>query len=714
MKLRMVMLLIIGPLFALSGFFSLLHLQTEKDIRDHALDSREKLHEETIIADLVHELQKERGFSAGFLSSKGVKFTEQLSEQRKETTLRREAFEEFVASSVFQELTKTLKQEHLAKLGEIAESLQNLETMRAQVSGLEAAVPTMVGYYTGLIQKLLTAAHPIESGGDDGSLKALLEVRTLISAAKEQAGLERAAGAGGLSRGFVLPLHNRFIKLGGAQEVLLAEASSVLEQINVEEPIYAGESFAALSEARRIISSGFETQNYEHLTPEKWFSLSTNWIDHLRALELDVAEKIDTLANSIVVAKNERLWSFAAVGLISSVVIGVFAVFVFERMIRRIKVLTGVVDGFAKGDFQIWVPNIDGKNELSKMARAIYHFKQETLALRREAEQMKEDDEAELNAKHGRVVELVTEGLAALAKSDLSCHFETPLDGGYDSIRIDFNTASSRLRDVLTSISGTISELDNSSSQMKASALDLAARSTEQVETIRETADRMGRLSTEVEDFGGEVQTASTLAGKTRERANSSSDVVQEAVAAMGRIQDSSERIGQIISMIEDISFQTNLLALNAGVEAARAGEAGRGFAVVASEVRALAQRASDASMEIKQLVEESGRHVADGVDLVDRTGIELGAISGDIMQVDEVLNRILEASQGQIASLHDLSDAMTTINNLAAQNTSMAEETRTTSGDIAQRSNQLAGLICDFRLDAEGGTTAMIGEAAA
>ena len=234
---------------------------------------------------------------------------------------------------------------------------------------------------------------------------------------------------------------------------------------------------------------------------------------------------------------------------------------------------------------------------------------------------------------------------------------------------------------------------------MKSSALDLTRRSTEQLVTIRDTATKVSELSSEVEVFGQEIQSATSLAGNARTQATKSADLTQSAVDAMGRIRASSDQIGAIIEMIEDISFQTNLLALNAGVEAARAGSAGRGFAVVASEVRALAQRASDASMEIKTLVDESRVHVKEGGDLVDQAGVALQEIVAEIMQVDDVLSRVSDRSQGQIGSLRNLSSAMIVINDLADKNMAMADDTSTASEDIAKYAGQLAALINDFKL---------------
>jgi methyl-accepting chemotaxis protein len=482
---------------------------------------------------------------------------------------------------------------------------------------------------------------------------------------------------------------------------------------NFVDTLYGQPEFAAVHSARNTIVAGSMTGDYGALTASQWFQVSSAWIEVLREAENVKATEIGALANALELDSKTTLRYTILFGALSIIAVGIFAVSSFEWMIHRIKALTDVVYGFAKGDFSKFVPSIDRKDEISRMARAIYHFKQETLALRREAEDMKALDEADLNAKHGKVVELVTEGLAALARADLTCHFEQPIDGDYDSIRVDFNSASERLRLVLNSIANTVAELDQAAAGMNGSALDLASRTTEQVETIRDTTQRVSELSSEVEAFGQEIVSASSLAGNAREQAAASAELMRNAVAAMDRIRKSSEQIGAIISMIEDISFQTNLLALNAGVEAARAGSAGLGFAVVASEVRALAQRASQATMDIKALVDESGSHVKEGGDLVDQTGAALDEISQGIMKVDDVLSRISSGSQTQISGLRSLSSAMNVIDDLAGQNMAMADDTKSSSSDIAGRSQQLAELISDFQLKPGSASRRIAGQAA-
>ena len=704
MKLRFIMVAIILPLLALATYFSWLKITVERERLDLASRSVVLASEQVAINDLVHELQKERGYSAGFVASGGNNFAADLARQRPLTDLK-----------LPKALTETseLSAARGDAFARARSNLSNLATFRNQVQGVGVTVPDVARFYTGIINDLLVVAYPLTTEEGQGAVGRLQAARALLAAAKERAGLERATVSTGLGGTFSQEIYGVFLGHGGAQQALLNETTKILNGTDFVDEIYATPEFAAVQSAREAIVSGVSTGDFRGLTPALWFQTSTAWIDTLREAESDKTAQIRAMAATIEADSSQSLRNVIILGAVSILAVGLFAIASFEWMIHRIKALTQVVYGFAKGDFTAWVPSIDRKDEISRMARAIYHFKQETLALRREAEAMKADDEAALNAKHGKVVALVTEGLAALAKADLTCHFAEPLDSDYDSIRSDFNAASGRLRKVLGAIANTVAELDQAASGMNASALDLAARSNEQVDTMRQTSERVSTLSSEVEVFGQDIIAASSLAGSAREQATASAELMREAVSAMDRIRTSSEQIGAIISMIEDISFQTNLLALNAGVEAARAGSAGLGFAVVASEVRALAQRASQATMDIKALVEESGTHVREGGELVDRTGAVLDEISEGIMRVDDVLRRIADGSQSQVSNLKGLSSAMTVINGLAEQNMAMADDTNTASKEIAHRSQRLAGLIADFKLDEPATASRMAARAA-
>ena len=193
---------------------------------------------------------------------------------------------------------------------------------------------------------------------------------------------------------------------------------------------------------------------------------------------------------------------------------------------------------------------------------------------------------------------------------------------------------------------------------------------------------------------------ASGNGAETRTAAVKSGHVVKKAVKAMSRIERSSEKIGQIIGVIEDIAFQTNLLALNAGVEAARAGDAGRGFAVVASEVQALATRSSDAAKEIKALISTSSQQVGAGVDLVGETGKALSAIVNSVSSVTQLVDGIASSSREQSVGISEINTAVRQLDQVTQQNAAMVEEANAASHTMRSEAESLADLVSRFHTD--------------
>jgi methyl-accepting chemotaxis protein len=166
----------------------------------------------------------------------------------------------------------------------------------------------------------------------------------------------------------------------------------------------------------------------------------------------------------------------------------------------------------------------------------------------------------------------------------------------------------------------------------------------------------------------------------------------------MGDIARSSQQIGSIIGVIDEIAFQTNLLALNAGVEAARAGDAGRGFAVVASEVRALAQRSAQAAKEIKGLISASASQVDLGVSLVGETGKALERILAQVAQINQVVGEIAADAAQQSGGLDELNAALNQMDVVTQQNAAMVEQSTAASHSMSQEAEQLAGLVGRFQ----------------
>ena len=189
--------------------------------------------------DFIHEMQKERGYSAGFIASKGKNFPTQLAEQRKVTDgLLAEAQAQIEIASATKSEPASIALANIAQLADI----------RAQVNSFDLTVPQMAKFYTQTINQLLEISRPIAEGDIRMELQQLLQARTLVSAAKERAGLERAMGASGLGAGFSLALHDRYVSLGASQMALLFEANGALGQPDWLENLLAHDQFRLCSE----------------------------------------------------------------------------------------------------------------------------------------------------------------------------------------------------------------------------------------------------------------------------------------------------------------------------------------------------------------------------------------------------------------------------------------------------------------------------------
>lgn len=256
-------------------------------------------------------------------------------------------------------------------------------------------------------------------------------------------------------------------------------------------------------------------------------------------------------------------------------------------------------------------------------------------------------------------------------------------------------------------LNGIVSNMARLSGRMTAVAHELdsdsnglSKRTVEQAAALEATAASMEQLTATVKQSADHAGQASHLAGAARTQAEQGGQVVEQAVTAMGAINQSSRQIADIISVIDEIAFQTNLLALNAAVEAARAGEQGKGFAVVAGEVRKLAQRSADAAKEIKSLITNSVAKVEDGGRLVEHSGHTLREIIQSIKKASDIVAEIAAAANEQANGIEQANQAILQMDQVTQQNTALVEQTSAVSRTINEEANELHRLLEFFKLD--------------
>jgi methyl-accepting chemotaxis protein len=293
----------------------------------------------------------------------------------------------------------------------------------------------------------------------------------------------------------------------------------------------------------------------------------------------------------------------------------------------------------------------------------------------------------------------LAEALHDLANGNLDHTIGKPFIPALENLRLSFNDSVDKLKQAMRAVGTNAQAIAAGSSEIRSAAEDLSRRTEQQAASIEETAAALEEITTTVTDSSRRAEEAGKLVAQTKLGAERSSDVVRNAVKAMGEIENSSREISNIIGVIDEIAFQTNLLALNAGVEAARAGEAGKGFAVVAQEVRELAQRSAKAAKEIKSLITASSEQVKSGVSLVDQTGKALEEIVTQVQQINTNVAAIVEGAKEQAVGLKEINQAVNTMDQGTQQNAAMVEQSTAASHTLAKEAEGLFSLLSQFKV---------------
>jgi len=287
---------------------------------------------------------------------------------------------------------------------------------------------------------------------------------------------------------------------------------------------------------------------------------------------------------------------------------------------------------------------------------------------------------------------------AAMAGGDLRKRIDAEFHGRFGDLAGDINAMGQRLSDFAARLAESATAVRNASSEISTGSQDLASRTESQAASIEETAASMHEITTTVKQNADNAQAANQLAMAARDTAEKGGSVVADAVTAVTQIEQSAQKISDIVGLIDEIAFQTNLLALNASVEAARAGEAGKGFAVVAQEVRGLAQRSANASKDIKALISESNAQVKTGAALVNQTGGSLTEIVAAIKKVSDIVAEIAAASKEQATGLEQVNTAVSGMDEITQRNGALVEETTAAAQTLEGQAQQLAKLVGFFR----------------
>lgn len=288
---------------------------------------------------------------------------------------------------------------------------------------------------------------------------------------------------------------------------------------------------------------------------------------------------------------------------------------------------------------------------------------------------------------------------AMLSNGDLSSKITGQYGGELEQVKQAINGSIENLAKLISQVSTVSSGIQQQISQVRSDSENVALSSNRQSETLLMTMNAVNDTTDKIKSNTQNTQQATQITSEQVAALNQGVEVMTEMVSAMDEIKHSSDRIVDIINLIDSIAFQTNLLALNAAVEAARAGEQGRGFAVVAGEVRNLAGKSADAAKDISSLIEDSNKKVQTGVDLVNNVNQSLDSIKQKVELLQNAVQSINEASIDQSHSAQNITQAVTEADNISKQNTQLIENTAQQINQMVEASLKLDKVVSSFKL---------------
>lgn len=392
----------------------------------------------------------------------------------------------------------------------------------------------------------------------------------------------------------------------------------------------------------------------------------------------------------------------AAVVLCAMILVSFVAI---RKMLKPLSDVTNSIVKLSDGELDEEIRHLSRGDEIGKVSNDLLILQK---SMRGAQELQLADEErsrivASKREEQDIVVAALTDGLSRLGNLDLTQHIENtpnaPFPQDYEGLRTSYNMLVDNLTESVEAIREVADEVNGDARGMAASSIDLSRQTESQAATLEESAAALEQLSASVQSTASNASDAEATTNENRTVAKRTSEIVEDAIAAMASIEESSQKITQIISVIDDIAFQTNLLALNAGVEAARAGDAGRGFAVVASEVRALAQHSSASAQEIKTLIASSSDHVENGSRLVRKAGESLNDITQRVDRVAGLVSDIAVSAKEQSIGVTEINSGVRDLDAATQRNAAMAEEASAASEALTNAADRLADHLGRFQM---------------
>lgn len=539
---------------------------------------------------LVHELQKERGASAGYLSSKGKSFKNAIKKHRQTTNEKNKALQDFIKSSA---LTPQLSQ----LFSQVNRELDKVPAMRQRVDSLSVSISEEVAFYTHLNALLLSIIDNTANQNSDAQLAISAVTVGSFLQHKERAGIERAVLSNVFAKDKFTPgLLEKFIRLLAEQEAYIDKfnAHAAPEQLTIYKKTITPDVLKAVQNYRdlalkKMQQGGFDTD------PTIWFNTITKKINQLKSVEVALLEQLQAENLLLLSKKKTRLTYLSIIILLPLVLVLLLSFYIASQLHKGIDEITSKLKQISSSNDLTLRLKVDTNDDLGEIGNTINQL---------------------VNHLHDLVGKIQT--TAVTLKHNIMENIESN-----HLIESNILNGSDQVTQVVTA-------------------------TTEMSSTVADIARNAIQASQETEKANSETKHGNHEVEETIDNINQLSNELNNASAVIEKLNGSALNIGKFLNVIKEISEKTNLLALNAAIEAARAGESGRGFAVVADEVRSLAMQTKESTSEIETMITElqssslaAQSAMENGIKMVDKSVHDAQQTGKDISHITECIQEI-------------------------------------------------------------------------
>ncbi len=678
------------------------------------------------LSNLVHETQKERGATAGFIGSKGKKFITKLPAQRLLTNKKLD----IALKTLKQVGTKYLNSEAKMYLNKALVQLKRLENIRKNVDQFSIGGAKAIGYYTNMHAIFINMIGAVTKDATTVHEARDLSAWYNFIMSKERAGIERAVMSNSFARNKFLPgMQEKFIKLVTAQNGYLVSflKSASPKMIDFYNKTVSGKP---VDEVNRMRNIAFKTTSIGGfgIGYAYWFDTITTKINLLKKIDDYLDKELDKSIEISLDNEKSSLYTTIIVVMIMLLLILVFSKLISDVVVISIVNFQNGLLGFFKylnkETSEIHKLDDSGNNEIADMAKVVNDnitkiqkgLEEDTVLINSAKSTMDrvskgwysetisattsnivlEDFKNSVNnminatKHHFQDVNLILEQYASLDYRNELKLDDIEKDGVFELLVKDINKLRSTITQMLIENKQNGLTLDGSSVILLKNVNMLNNNSNSAAASLEETAAALEEVTSIITSNTNNVIQMSQFASKVTSSANEGQDLAKQTTLAMNEIDKEVTAINEAITVIDQIAFQTNILSLNAAVEAATAGEAGKGFAVVAQEVRNLASRSAEAASEIKTLVENATTKANDGKIISDKMIDGYAGLNENISKTIELISNVASASKEQQMGIVQINDAINELDQQTQQNANIASQTQ----DIAVQTDEISKLI--------------------